>query len=628
MQKITRPSDLNVLREKLLEEKHSKLEKEISFIIGYGTCGKAAGADKILDVVKDLVPNSNITTVGCIGMCWAEPLLDVVYPGGMRVSYMKVTEKVVEEIVKTALSGEVYKENIVGVIDLKKELFGEKQRYFGYKSLWDHDFYKKQERIVLKNCGLIDPENIEDYIAVGGYRALAKVLADMKPEEVIEEVKKSGLRGRSGTGFPTGFKWELVAKQKDETKYVVCNADEGDPGAFMDRAVLEGDPHSVIEGLAIAAYAVGAKKGFIYIRAEYPLAMERLTIAINQAREKGLLGKNILGTKFSFDVEIRAGAGAYVCGEETALMASIMGFRGEPWLKPPFPNEKGLWEHPTVINNVETLANIAWIINNGYKEFRKYGTEKSPGTKVFSLAGRVKHTGVVEVPLGITLRELIFDIGGGISNGKKLKAVQTGGPSGGVVPPDKMDTPIDYESLTPIGTIMGSGGVIVLDEDDCMVDVAKYFLTFTQAESCGQCIPCREGTKRMLDILTNITSGNATIEDLDLLEWLAKYVSKASFCGLGKTAPNPILTTIRYFKNEYISHINDKYCPAGACKDLVSYYIDEKLCKGCTLCLRSCPVGAIRKEGKIFRIDTEDCIKCGICVNACSFNAIKTKGVA
>jgi len=628
MPKVASLSELNTLREKLLEEKRSKIEKGVSFIVGYGTCGIAAGADKVLEAVKKLAPNSNITTVGCIGMCWAEPLLDVVYPGGMRVSYMKVDEKLAEEIVKAALNGEVYKKNIVGVIDLNKEFFGEKQREFEYESLWNHDFYKKQVRIVLKNCGLIDPESIEDYIAAGGYKALAKVLAYMKPEDVIEEVKKSGLRGRSGTGFPTGFKWELVAKQKDNTKYVICNADEGDPGAFMDRAILEGDPHSVIEGLAIAAYAVGAKKGYIYIRAEYPLAIERFTIAIDQAREKGLLGENILGTSFSFDIEIREGAGAYVCGEETALMASIMGFRGEPWLKPPFPNEKGLWEHPTVINNVETLANVALIINNGYKEFRKYGTKESPGTKIFSLAGKIKYTGVVEVPLGITLRELIFDVGGGTLNEKKLKAVQTGGPSGGVVPPDKMDTPIDYESLTSIGTSMGSGGVIVFDEDDCMVDIAKYFLTFTQAESCGQCVPCREGTKRMLDILTNITEGKATMKDLELLEWLAKYVSKASLCGLGKTAPNPVLTTIRYFKDEYISHINDKYCPTGACKNLVSYYIDEKLCKGCTLCLRSCPVGAIRKEGKTFQIDAEDCIKCGLCVEACSFDAIKTKGVA
>ena len=628
MPKVASLSELNTLREKLLEEKRSKIEKGVSFIVGYGTCGIAAGADKVLKAVKSLASNSDITTVGCIGMCWAEPLLDVVYPGGMRVSYMKVDEKLAEEIVKAALNGKVYKKNIVGVIDLNKEFFGGKQRKFEYKNLWDNDFYKKQVRIVLKNCGLIDPESIEDYISVGGYQAIAKALFEMTPDDVIEEIKKSGLRGRGGAGFPTWLKWNFLKNAKGDVKYLICNADEGDPGAFMDRATIEGDPHSVLEGMLIAAYATGATKGYIYIRAEYPLAVKRILKAIEDARKMGLLGENILGTSFSFDIEIREGAGAFVCGEETALIASIEGKRGVPRPRPPYPAEKGLWGKPTNINNVETFANVPRIINNGGDWYAQYGTEKSKGTKVFALAGKIKRTGLIEVPMGITLREIIFDIGGGIVKNRKFKAVQIGGPSGGCIPAELADTPVDYESLTSAGAIMGSGGMVVMDELTCMVDVAKYFLTFTQAESCGQCVPCREGTKRMLDILTNITEGRATMEDLSLLEWLAEYVSKASLCGLGKTAPKPVLSTVRYFKDEYISHIKDKYCPAGVCKAIVTYYIDEELCKGCSLCARSCPVGAIYKEGKIFQIDEEKCIKCGTCIEVCSFNAVKTKGVA
>ena len=628
MPKVASLSELNTLREKLLEEKRSKIEKGVSFIVGYGTCGIAAGADKVLKAVKSLASNSDITTVGCIGMCWAEPLLDVVYPGGMRVSYMKVDEKLAEEIVKAALNGKVYKKNIVGVIDLNKEFFGGKQRELEYKNLWDNDFYKKQVRIVLKNCGLIDPESIEDYISVGGYQAIAKALFEMTPDDVIEEIKKSGLRGRGGAGFPTWLKWNFLKNAKGDVKYLICNADEGDPGAFMDRATIEGDPHSVLEGMLIAAYATGATKGYIYIRAEYPLAVKRISKAIEDARKMGLLGENILGTSFSFDIEIREGAGAFVCGEETALIASIEGKRGVPRPRPPYPAEKGLWGKPTNINNVETFANVPRIINNGGDWYAQYGTEKSKGTKVFALAGKIKRTGLIEVPMGITLREIIFDIGGGIVKNRKFKAVQIGGPSGGCIPAELADTPVDYESLTSAGAIMGSGGMVVMDELTCMVDVAKYFLTFTQAESCGQCVPCREGTKRMLDILTNITEGKATMEDLSLLEWLAEYVSKASLCGLGKTAPKPVLSTVRYFKDEYISHIKDKYCPAGVCKAIVTYYIDEELCKGCSLCARSCPVGAIYKEGKIFQIDEEKCIKCGTCIEVCSFNAVKTKGVA
>ncbi len=626
--KLKSLEDLRNVQQVGLKKWEERIKAAPAFVVGYGTCGIAAGAQEVLETVKEMAPDSNIITVGCIGMCWAEPLLDVITPEGFRISYMAVDSDRAEQIVESALKGEIYEKGIVGAMDLRHEIFGEPERNLPYPKLWDHEFYKKQVRIVLKNCGIIDPESVEDYMTMGGYMALAKALFEMTPQQVIEEVKKSGLRGRGGAGFPTWRKWQFLKDAKGDVKYLICNADEGDPGAFMDRATIEGDPHSVLEGMLIAAYATGATKGYIYIRAEYPLAVKRISRAIEDARRLGLLGENILGTKFSFDIEIREGAGAFVCGEETALMASIEGKRGVPRPRPPYPAEKGLWGRPTNINNVETFANVPKIIANGGDWYAKYGTETSKGTKVFALAGKVNRTGLIEVPMGITLREIIFEIGGGITGGKRFKAVQIGGPSGGCIPKQLVDTPIDYESLTSAGAIMGSGGMVVMDETTCMVDVAKYFLTFTQAESCGQCVPCREGTKRMLDILIDITEGRAKEEDLKTLEWLAVNVSKASLCGLGKTAPTPVLSTIRYFRDEYIAHIVEKRCPAGVCKALVSYYIDPSICRGCSLCARNCPVGAIYKEGNVFKIDQEKCIGCGSCVSSCPFGAIKTEGVA
>ncbi len=587
--------------------------KEIRICAG-GACvaaGEFAVKGALVKALKDkgLLNEYKIVETGCMGMCSRGPFMVI-----DDVVYSQLNQSAVKEIVE---------KHLVGGQIVDKYLMKTPEGKTVEKAFKEHNFYKKQVKIVTRNLGIINPKNIDDYIERDGYKALEKVLKEMKPEEVIEEIKKSGLRGRGGAGFPTGLKWEFAAKQKSDIKYMVCNADEGDPGAFMDRAVLEGDSHAVLEGMAIAAYAIGAKKGFIYVRAEYPMAIERLRTAIKQAKERGFLGENIFGTGFSFDIEIRIGAGAFVCGEETALMASIMGERGQPRVRPPYPVEKGLWGKPTVINNVETLANIAWIIRNGWQEFRKYGTEKSPGTKVFALAGKVKNTGLVEVPLGITLRELIFDIGGGIPNGKKLKAVQTGGPSGGVIPADKIDTPIDYESLTALGTIMGSGGVIVLDEDDCMVDVAKFFLEFTVNESCGKCTPCREGTRTMYEILDRITKGEGTMEDIETLEEVAKVVKETSLCGLGQTAPNPVLTTLRYFRDEYIAHVKDKICPAKKCRDLISYVIDPDKCTGCTACKLVCPTKAIEGElNKVHVIHQDLCIRCGSCMDVCRFDAI------
>ena len=484
-------------------------------------------------------------------------------------------------------------------------------------------FYQKQKRIVLRNCGVINPEDINEAFGAGVYTALAKVLKEMSPEEVIETVKASGLRGRGGAGFSTGMKWMFTANAVGDQKFVACNADEGDPGAFMDRSILEGDPHTIIEAMAIAAYAVGADKGFIYIRAEYPIAVNRLQKAIDDAKAEGILGENIFGTGFNFDLEIRLGAGAFVCGEETALMNSIEGKRGEPRPRPPFPAVKGLFAKPTLLNNVETYANIPVIINNGAEWFTNIGTEKSKGTKVFALGGKIHNTGLVEVPMGTTLREIIEDIGGGIPNGKKFKAAQTGGPSGGCIPIDHIDTPIDYDSLMSIGSMMGSGGLIVMDEDNCMVDIAKFFLEFTVDESCGKCSPCRIGTKRLLEILNKITSGKGTLEDLDNLETLCYTIKDSALCGLGQTAPNPILSTLKYFRDEYIAHVVDKKCPAGVCKSLLSYKIVADKCKGCSLCAKKCPVGAITGEIKNpFVIDTDKCIKCGVCKDSCKFNAI------
>ena len=492
------------------------------------------------------------------------------------------------------------------------------------KSLNEVDFYKKQMRVALRNCGVINPEVIDEYIAFDGYKALGKVLTEMTPEEVIQTIKDSGLRGRGGGGFPTGMKWDFTAKAQGEQKYVACNADEGDPGAFMDRSILEGDPHSIIEAMAIAGYAVGADQGYIYIRAEYPIAVKRLQIAIDQAKEYGLLGENIFETGFNFNLELRLGAGAFVCGEETALLTSIEGKRGEPRPRPPFPAVKGLWGKPTLLNNVETYANVCQIILNGADWFASIGTEKSKGTKVFALGGKINNTGLVEIPMGTTLREIVEDIGGGIPNGKKFKAAQTGGPSGGCIPASLMDTPIDYDSLISIGSMMGSGGLIVMDEDNCMVDIAKFFLEFTVDESCGKCTPCRIGTKRLYEILDKITKGKGTMEDLDRLEELCESIKAGSLCGLGQTAPNPVLSTLRYFRDEYVAHVRDKVCPAGVCKALSKYEIDPEKCRGCSLCSKECPVGAISGEiKKPFVIDQDKCIKCGACMAKCPFKAIK-----
>ncbi len=583
-----------------------------------GTGCTSSGSEKIINELEKALKEKNleneikVVRTGCFGLCALGPIM-IVYPEG--VFYSMVTPEDIPEIVEEHfLKGRVVKRLVY------KETLTEDD---GVKSLNEVDFYKNQQRIALRNCGVINPEDIEEYIAYDGYKALGKVLTEMKPQEVIDEIKKSGLRGRGGAGFSTGMKWQFTADAPGDKKFVACNADEGDPGAFMDRSVLEGDPHSLIEAMAIAAYAVGADRGFVYIRAEYPIAVKRLNIAIEQAREFGLLGENIFGTDFSFDMELRLGAGAFVCGEETALMTSIEGHRGEPRPRPPFPAVKGLWQKPTLLNNVETYANITAIINNGADWFNTIGTEKSKGTKVFAVGGKINNTGLVEVPMGTTLREVVYDIGGGIPNGKKFKAAQTGGPSGGCIPAHLIDTPIDYDNLTAIGSMMGSGGLIVMDEDTCMVDIAKFFLEFTVDESCGKCTPCRVGTKRLLEILNKITEGKGTLEDIDKLEELCYAIKDSAFCGLGQTAPNPILSTLKYFRDEYIAHVVDKKCPAGVCKALVSYSIDPEKCKGCSLCARNCPVGAI--SGKIkepYVIDADKCIKCGVCESACKFKAI------
>ena len=554
-----------------------------------------------------------IVQTGCFGLCANGPIM-IIYPEGTFYSHVKV-EDVKEIVEEHLLKGRLverllHKETDEGVAET-------------VHSLSDTKFYKKQHRVALRNCGVINPESIDEYIGTDGYQALGKVLTEMKPQEVIDTILASGLRGRGGAGFPTGRKWQFAADQPAGKKYVVCNADEGDPGAFMDRSVLEGDPHAVLEAMAIAGYAIGADEGYIYVRAEYPIAVQRLTIAINQAREYGLLGKDIFGTGFNFDITLRLGAGAFVCGEETALLASIEGKRGEPHPRPPFPAVKGLFGKPTIINNVETLANIAQIINKGADWFASMGTEKSKGTKVFALGGKITNTGLVEIPMGTTLREIIEDIGGGIPNGKKFKAAQTGGPSGGCIPASLIDTPIDYDNLLAIGSMMGSGGLIVMDEDNCMVDIAKFFLEFTVDESCGKCVPCRTGTRRLREILEKITSGNGEMEDLDKLEELCNYIKSTSLCGLGQTAPNPVVSTLRYFRDEYIAHIVDKKCPAGVCKKLLHYHIDAEKCRGCTACARQCPTNAISGAVRTpHEIDPAKCIKCGACMATCKFGAI------
>ncbi len=561
---------------------------------------------------KGLTEEIKVVKTGCFGLCALGPIM-IVYPEGSFYSEVKV-EDVPEIVEEHLLKGRIvtrllYDETVVNDSEIK--------------SLNETNFYKKQKRIALRNCGVIDPENIEEYIAYDGYQALAKCLTEMSPEDVIKVVKDSGLRGRGGGGFPTGLKWEFTSKNAADQKYVVCNADEGDPGAFMDRSVLEGDPHCIIEAMAICGYATGATEGYVYVRAEYPIAVERLQIAIDQAREHGLLGKNIFGSGFDFDLFIRLGAGAFVCGEETALMTSIEGNRGEPRPRPPYPAVKGLFAKPTTENNVETFANIPQIILHGADFFKSMGTEKSAGTKVFALGGKIKNTGLVEIPMGTTLREIIEDIGGGVPNGKKFKAAQTGGPSGGCIPASLMDTEIDYDNLTAIGCMMGSGGLIVMDEDNCMVDIAKFFLDFTVDESCGKCAPCRIGTKRLRELLEKVTDGKATMETLDEIEKLAYYIKENSLCGLGQTAPNPVLATLKFFKDEYIAHVVDKKCPAGVCKALLNYSIVADKCKGCTLCARKCPVGAINGAVKeVHTIDTAKCIKCGVCESNCKFGAI------
>ncbi|MDF2548214.1 MAG: hypothetical protein K0R93_3112 [Anaerosolibacter sp.] len=577
----------------------------MKIIVGQGSCGIAAGANKVYAAIEEEFKSRDmkgeLALTGCVGMCYLEPIVEVIQENGEKITYVKVTPEMVKEIIA---------ENIPGYTIEKQ----------------DEEILLKQKRIALKNCGLINPESIEEYIASGGYQGIEKCVKEMSPEEVIEEVKSANLRGRGGAGFPTWFKWNAARQSLDTPKYMVCNADEGDPGAFMDRSILEGDPHSVIEGMLIGAYAIGANEGVIYVRAEYPLAILRLEKAMGQAKEKGYLGQDIKGSGFSFELRIKAGAGAFVCGEETALIASLEGERGMPRLKPPFPAQKGYWQKPTNINNVETFANIPWIIRNGGNAFAEIGSEKSKGTKVFALTGKIKKGGLVEVPMGIPLREIIFDIGGGIKNDKGFKAVQMGGPSGGCIPEHLLDTAVDYDSINKTGAIMGSGGMVVMDETTCMVDMARFFLDFTRKESCGKCIHCRIGTKRMLEILTRICNGDGRDGDIELLQELGLKIKDGSLCGLGQTAPNPVLSTIQYFREEYEQHIYDKKCPAKQCTSLLTYTILPQYCIGCGICAKNCPVQAIAGERKQpYTILQDTCIQCGKCKEVCRFQAVEVE---
>lgn len=581
----------------------------MKIVVGEGSCGIAAGAEKVRQaLLKQDLNGAKLTIAGCIGMCYLEPIVDI-YEDNQEVKRLvRVTENDAEKISEYAKTGD---ESIISSLLVSDE---------------DKEFLNKQTRIALRRCGIINPDEIDDFIDADGYTAIKKVLTSMTPEDVIEVIKTSGLAGRGGAGFPTWFKWNAARQSEGEEKYLICNADEGDPGAFMDRAVIESDPHTLIEGMLIGAYAIGAKNAVVYVRAEYPLAIKRLERAIEQATAAGYLGDNILGTDFSCKMTIKAGAGAFVCGEETALIESLEGHRGMPRLKPPFPAQSGYWRKPSNINNVETFANVSWIINNGGEAFAAMGTEGSKGTKVFAVTGKVKRSGLVEIPMGKTLRDVIFDVGGGMKGDKAFKAVQMGGPSGGCIPAELIDTVIDYKALGATGAIMGSGGMVVMDEGTCMVGMAKFFLDFTAKESCGKCIHCRIGTKRMLEILTRITEGNGQPGDVELLEELCYGIKDGALCGLGQTAPNPVLTTIKYFRNEYDAHINDKKCPAGECSSLIEYSIDKDKCKGCTLCARNCPVGAISGEVKsAHTIDINKCIKCGKCIATCRFGAVVRK---